>query len=347
MKLNGRGFAPNAFISAALAAVLLASCSTPPPPAPPPPPPPPPIALSSSLIQDAAAYQVYMAKTAAIPTDFKSGDEVAQDLKAGDSYDPQQLLRGSITYGAIMALQDPTFVTEVRVFAVNPDSRIKIRDAIISNPNYVVAIKGSDTAAGLVIAALMAQGQKLAADGVATKQAAYSIQHQAWSKEIVTNRDQRLADAKSVSGLALQSTVDDANRLQQAAVGATPLVMTAPPAVSPYPPTVVRSLALAALAVLGWAGDDQSAITGPLVADPSDAACLGMAKLNLYQCLAVSKPHYEDVFCLGQHVMSDTAQCIEIAAGAPPPVYVPLAVSKTEVAYGAKPAAKHRAKKKK
>ena len=34
MKLNGRGFAPNAFISAALAAVLLASCSTPPPPAP-------------------------------------------------------------------------------------------------------------------------------------------------------------------------------------------------------------------------------------------------------------------------------------------------------------------------
>ena len=33
-----------------------------------------------------------------------------------------------------------------------------------------------------------------------------------------------------------------------------------------------------------------------------------MSKLNLYQCLAVAKPHYEDVFCLGQHVLIDTGQ---------------------------------------
>ena len=55
--------------------------------------------------------------------------------------------------------------------------------------------------------------------------------------------------------------------------------------------------------------------------------------LNLYQCLAVSKPHYEDIFCLGQHVMLDTGQCVMIAAGAPPPAYTPVAQSKTEVAY--------------
>jgi hypothetical protein len=40
-----------------------------------------------------------------------------------------------------------------------------------------------------------------------------------------------------------------------------------------------------------------------------------MAKLNLYQCLAVAGPHYEDVFCLGQHALSDTAQCVNDAVG--------------------------------
>jgi hypothetical protein len=48
-----------------------------------------------------------------------------------------------------------------------------------------------------------------------------------------------------------------------------------------------------------------------------------MSKLNLYQCLAVAKPHYEDVFCLGQHVMMDTGACLMKGVGmaepAPPP----------------------------
>jgi hypothetical protein len=42
-----------------------------------------------------------------------------------------------------------------------------------------------------------------------------------------------------------------------------------------------------------------------------------MAKLNLYQCLAVAGPHYEDVYCLGQHALSDTAQCVSDAVGGP------------------------------
>lgn len=44
-----------------------------------------------------------------------------------------------------------------------------------------------------------------------------------------------------------------------------------------------------------------------------------MAKLNLYQCLAVSKPHYEDIFCLGQHILIDTGACVIKAAGATVP----------------------------
>jgi hypothetical protein len=60
-----------------------------------------------------------------------------------------------------------------------------------------------------------------------------------------------------------------------------------------------------------------------------------MAKLNLYQCMAVAGPQYEDIYCLGQHGMSDTGQCVGTAAhGAaqsfaayaptPEPAYQPL-----------------------
>ena len=48
-----------------------------------------------------------------------------------------------------------------------------------------------------------------------------------------------------------------------------------------------------------------------------------MGKLNLYQCLAVAKPHYEDVFCLGQHILIDTGQCVIKASGAPMPAEPP------------------------
>jgi hypothetical protein len=45
-----------------------------------------------------------------------------------------------------------------------------------------------------------------------------------------------------------------------------------------------------------------------------------MAKLNLYQCLAVARPHYEDVFCLGQHVLEDTGHCLMKGAGVAEPI---------------------------
>jgi hypothetical protein len=42
---------------------------------------------------------------------------------------------------------------------------------------------------------------------------------------------------------------------------------------------------------------------------------MGSAKLNLYQCLAVARPHYEDAFCLGQHALMDTGRCMIRASG--------------------------------
>jgi type II secretory pathway component GspD/PulD (secretin) len=55
----------------------------------------------------------------------------------------------------------------------------------------------------------------------------------------------------------------------------------------------------------------------PILTEVNSASCFNMSKLNLYQCLAVAGPHYEDIFCLGQHAMIDTGTCVLKAAGAP------------------------------
>lgn len=333
-------------IAGLAAALILAACSTPAPAPPPPPPPappaPPPLSLSTGLLQNAAVYQAYVDKAAAISPDFKSGADVAQSLKFGDSYDPAQLLRGEIAFAAVAALQDPNFVANVRAFAADPASRQAVAASLLHDPGYVVAITGSDSAAGLVVAALMNRGQRMMTAGAAVKQAAYDIQHQDWSKQTVLDRDQRLADAKLGGGL--MSSIDDVARLQSAVSGATPLPVSAPPATPPYSPVVIRGLAVAALAALGEAGDENAELVAPLLDAPGGARCLNMAKLNLYQCLAVARPHYEDVFCLGQHVLADTGQCLMIDAGAPAPAFEPLPVSKTETAYAPKPVGKKRHK---
>ncbi len=129
-----------------------------------------------------------------------------------------------------------------------------------------------------------------------------------------------LASAKRLIGLHLPpGRAEELQHLQRAAAGFEPLAVNAPPATAPYPPVVIRGLAVAALALLGEAGEENETLVAPLLTDPTSANCLNMAKLNLYQCLAVAKPYYEDIFCLGEHVLNDTGQCVMIDAGAPVP----------------------------
>ena len=340
------------FLSGAAALCLvaaLAGCATPPPPPPPAPPPPAPTPadfhLSSSIVQSAAAFQAFIARSTAIQPDFANGQDVEQRLQAGESYDPSVMTRGEIAFAAIAALQAPIFVAELRNFSMDPAMRAQLTTAIASDPNYVTGFKSAPAAAGAVIAALTARGQALQDEGEAVRLSAYGVQHQDWSKVFVPDLAGRLSLAKSLSANTPTAGVDEAEQVRQAAVGAAPLGTPNQdlPAKPPYPPAVVRGMAIAALALLGNAGDENAALTAPLFADPPDQTCLHMAKLNLYQCLAVSKPYYEDIFCLGQHAMKDTGQCLRMAAGAPPPPveFIPPTQS-TKVAARAKGGKKKR-----
>jgi hypothetical protein len=231
-------------------------------------------------------------------------------------------VRGAIANGAIAALQDPPFVASLREYAKDPAQRVEIANKIVAEPAYVLGFTGADSAAGLVEKALNGASTRLLSAGTAVKQEAYDIQHQAWSKEFIPDRDARLIQAKMLSSQPIQGDINDVSLLEQATIGNAPLGLNAGPAQAPYTPMVAHALAVAALAALGQATEANSAQLDSLLADPTADFCLNMAKLNLYQCLAVSKPHYEDVFCLGQHIMLDTAQCLMKGTGAPMPLTV-------------------------
>jgi len=318
---QGRSFA--APLSAVtLLAAILAGCAA---PAPPPPPPPPPVVvpsvnLSARVVEQASAYRAYITRATAISPAFADGAAVAESLKTGEAYEPAQLLRGAIAYGAVVALQDPAYVAGVRKFVGDPEQRRTIAYEVMKDPAYAVGFAGSATAAGLVMNALGADGRKLIESGRSVRQAAYDVQRQAWSKADVAGRDGRLALAKQLSSTPGLGEVAETARLQLAVTGSAPMGLTGETASPPYTPMVIRSLAVAALAALGYADDASLAQVMPILTEGNAANCLNMSKLNLYQCLAVAKPHYEDVFCLGQHVLLDTGQCLMKYAGVTPPV---------------------------
>lgn len=347
----------------AIAALLgsVAACETPPPPAPPPvveappppPPPPPPVAppkaLATRIIEDASTFRAYMNTASGISADFKDPDQVAAGVRTGTAFEQTQLQQGAIAYVAVMALQEPEFVKSIREYAIDNEQRAAIAKQLIADPGYVATFPGADKAAGLAISALDGMGAKVMVAGKQVKQAAYDVQHQAWSKTNVANPETRLTDTKTRSGQRILASLSDVEEIRKTSLEGAAQSVAGAPMAPPYTPVVARGLAIAALAAMGEAGDDKFETLAPLYNEESSAYCLNMSKLNLYQCLAVSKPQYEDIFCLGQHSMIDIGQCVIKAAGSPTPAYVeppPMIAAPKPVAKPVKASKKAVAKKK-
>ena len=317
-----------AILATVCAAGLIAgfqNAAAPPAVAPPPPPPAPAeaptVLLPAKVLEAASVYTAYVSKASAMSAAFTSGESVAASLRVGEGYETHQMQRGLTAYAAIVALQDPTFVASVRKFGADPIQRAQVAAALLADPRYATVFHGADSAAGLIIAALRQQGQQLVEAGARVKQAAYDVQHQKWSTGVVADREGRLAMAKALASSPQSAAAEDQARLQLASTGATPLAISGAAADGPYSATVDHGLAIAAMAALGDGGEDFSDQLVAMLAEGDEDNCLSMAKLNLYQCLAVSKPHYEDVFCLGRHILMDTGECIirgSTARGGPP-----------------------------
>jgi hypothetical protein len=265
--------------------------------------------MDRALAARASAFEGFMRHATGIDAAFSGPAEVAQALQTGAAYDPKDMEAGAIAYAAMAALQEPRFVAGVRAGR----DRAELARRLAANPQAALDLPGADAAAGRASGALYAQGDALSDEGRKVKQAAYSVQHQAWSKANVPDAAGRLSRVKRISAAGYQLSRDDAGRLQSSLSG------SGRRGGAPSP-LVARGVAVAALSVLGEDGKAHA-----LMSEPRAGMCLRLAKLNLYQCLASAGPHYEDIYCLGQHAMIDPGQCV---VDATKPAKVRLAATK-------------------
>jgi len=312
---------------------VLAACATPEPePEPAPPPPPPPVTLNEGVAQAASIYLAFMREAATIEAGFPTAESIQAAIRKGASYEPAQLSRGLIAYGSILALQSPEFVAGVRTYAVDPAIRQEMVSRIIADPAYAATLPGADAAAGLIVDAIGHDSATMLAIANAVEEDAYTIQGRSdprrrWATVHIADRDARLQGAKVLSAAEMLPSAEEAARLFTAANSGSGLSVTPARSAPPYTPAVVRSLALAALAALGAGGEDARANTEALTVEQNSEFCFNMSKLMLFQCLAASRPSYEDIFCIGRHIARDLATCT--AQNITP---APIAAPPTEVA---------------
>jgi len=304
-------------------AASTASAKPKPPPtveAPPPPPPMPDVGLGGRFVDDAAVFDTYVSQTAAISPAFADAQGVSDALRTGVAYEPVQFRRGVIAYAAAAALDDTTFVADVRRAGDTPEARYAIVARIFHDPQSVLSYADARGAAALAKAALAQSGMRVFAAGDRVRLAAYSVQHQPWSLAEVADRDGRAAAVKQLSNASRRPSSEAHADVDRMIVGEPVNAPSAAP--PPYSPMVIRAVALAAIAAVGQAGNDDVSHLGWLTDDYYLDHCLSEAKLSLYECLAVAKPNYEDMFCLGQHAMKDTGACVVKSAWSTVPVDV-------------------------
>jgi hypothetical protein len=288
---------------------------------------PPPIALDESVAQAASIYVAFARDMATIEGGFENPEAVQAALRRGSSYNPAQISRGLIAYASILALQSPEFVAGVRQYAGHPATREKLVADIVADPRQASYLPGANAAAGLIMGTLRQDIRALGRAADSVENDAYAVQasydaRRAWGVAHVIDREGRLEAAKIRSVEAMLPSAEDAADLLAAAHSGVGLPVSGEAREPAFPPAVERALALAALAALGAAGEDARANTDALQNEPVSQQCLNLSKLMLFQCLAASRPSYEDMFCLGRHVVRDLATCTRGAAMPAPVVTV-------------------------
>ena len=261
-------------------------------------------AVGHHVADAASAYEVYVRRAAAIDAGFRSPEAVQAALRIGADYQPDQLQEGIVAYAALVALRDPDFVAGVQ--AQNDPG---FADRLATSPEAVLQVAGARDAAADVMGVLRAHGAALRSTGKAINQAAYDVQAQSWSKGPVADPAGVLA---AIKALAVDvRTADEPNqKLLLKSISTAPRTPAAGAAPSP---AVVRGLAVAALALVGRNSDQDDGRVKALLRVPSVADCLKLARMNLNQCLAAAGPHYDDVFCAGEHAVGETGKCVSAA----------------------------------
>jgi hypothetical protein len=208
---------------------------------------------------------------------------------------------------------------------------LKGRDAFLArlaaDPSYARKLKGADAAAYRVLAMTAQDAHRFATLGEAFKSQAYALQKTAWGKSRIAASAARLSEAEEyarsrgpASAPALPVSTDK---------GVTAPVLASLEATwapdwgeegaagdndAPNAQVIMdRVLNLAARYAVGSMNEK---IVDVYARNDRADQCLSMAALTLKQCIAATRTPYEEAFCLGEHALIDTADCVGWVAGA-------------------------------
>ena len=230
-------------------------------------------------------------------------------------------------YGALVAAQNNQFVDSL-LDAAQRDSLDTVINRLYADPDYAANFEGASLAAQDVSAAWSHDIAAIRASAGSIKQHTYEMQKDpAWTKKKADSRKERIATLKAAT--RIRAAVPTATSRDIAAAGAISSRDTSgptrkaifwraygktvvPSGGSPsMSPRIKKALTLGALESLGATGEQSSAWIRNYTTTPLLNQCTNWARLHVEQCLAAGHYKYEDAYCIAEHQLSDTADCLK------------------------------------
>lgn len=239
---------------------------------------------------------------------------------------------GLTSYGAFVAAQNSQYVDSV-LDKAQTEGIDRVIYQLYASPDYASEFSGAWSAAADVSSAWNDDIRVISDAGARLKQQSYDLQKEAgWVKKRVDNRKDRIAALKTSQNVL--STVDSQTQRDIAATGAINSRDVTGPArrdafwraygktsapqnyggSSAMSLNVKKALTLAALETLGATDKRSSAWIANYTTAPTLNQCTNWARLHVEQCLAAGHYKYEDAFCIAEHQLTDTSECLQKSA---------------------------------
>lgn len=294
----------------------------------------------SPLVRKAASYVQYHQDMTAIQfMDITGLSQLNAALDKAARHNVKDVGEGALAYAALIAVQTPEFVDEIRKVADAYGAEAVIRGVSIDT-RYASTLKGADLATAAIVQAFGEDTMTLRSAGGSFRNVSNVIQKDNWAKARENSRERanrlealafspRSTSSEVLVALAAPGVMhsgrvtDDAEALKAAfreALQPSNLNMVRrvsysssmlPTRVNPTRANFVQqALTIAALDVVGALDSSNESIYAALYRDGNLNFCMDMARKKMNMCVSAARERWEDPFCVGQHAMTDIADCL-------------------------------------
>lgn len=265
------------------------------------------------------------------------------------THDSGELSSGWMAYAALIAADTPEFMEAMQAELLKkeevPSKKKKRRsrkkkkpkpptqedydngrraflDKLSKNPSYPRTLPGAQAAIDAVMAVSRADYNRITSLGESFKSQAYEMQKTRWGKRRIASSQQRLSEVESYAYNRPGVSMPIFAKVSNAGITKPGIATTQSASWTPQwgyksvgglqtkedsQVIMDRVLNLAARYAVGSINEK---IVLAYAKNNKSQQCLSLVKLTLNQCIAATRTPYEEAFCLGEHALSDVANCV-------------------------------------